>query len=202
MLCVGLTGNIASGKTTVALAFASLGVPIINCDAIAKTLTTPKTEAFAAIINYFGTQARLPSGDLDRAYLRSRIFTNTEERLWLENLLHPLIHQEIINELKEINAPYCIIEIPLLASRADYPYINQILLITTRKALAVHRVMERDLCTVEQAEAIISIQPREAERLAIADEKIVNDSNLTELNAAVNRLHQRYLLLAMAFKKT
>jgi dephospho-CoA kinase len=190
---VGLTGNIASGKSTVAELFSSLGIKIINADQVSRELTVRNSIAYKEIINRFGTELTLENGELNRRQLRDTIFANPEERAWLERLLHPLIRQRLEQQIQLCTTPYCVVEIPLLIDKKNYPYLNRILLVTAPLDIQIKRVMARDQCTEEQALAIISVQPDIDERLKYADDVIVNDSELNELKTAVMSLHFKYM---------
>lgn len=190
---VGLTGNIASGKSTVAQLFADFGIKIINADKVSKELTIQGSNAYQKILDHFGAEIILDDGELNRRKLRDHIFTDHEERVWLEGLLHPLIRQQLELQISSCSTPYCVVEIPLLIDKKNYPYLNRILLVTAPIEIQIQRVMLRDQCTREQALAIISTQPEINERLKYADDVIVNDSGLNELKIAVTSLHFNYL---------
>lgn len=190
---VGLTGNIASGKSTVAELFSNLGIEIINADQVSRELTVRNSTAYKEIINRFGTEVTLENGELNRRLLRDNIFANPEERAWLECLLHPLIRQRLEQQIQLCTTPYCVVEIPLLLDKKNYPYLNRILLVTAPIDIQIKRVMARDQCTEEQALAIISVQPDIGERIKYADDVIVNDSGLNELKAAVMSVHFKYM---------
>ena len=121
MYAVGLTGNIGAGKTTALQYFKELGAMVISADDIAKKLTQPNTTPFNAIIDYFGKKILTKHGEIDRKALRNRIFNEKKDRVWLENLLHPLIRQSIESHLKKHHEPYAVIEIPLLTDKDHYP---------------------------------------------------------------------------------
>lgn len=193
IFCVGLTGNIASGKTTVSQIFAKLGVNIINADTIAKDLTVINQPAYKEIITHFGSELMLENGQLNRRRLREIIFSNAEERKWLENLLHPLIRHKIKEQIDLCTQSYCIIEIPLLTDKKLYPYLNKILVVHASEEVQISRVMNRDHCSKEQAKAILSTQPDMRVRLNNADDVLLNDFGLNELNNAVTQLHNKYL---------
>ncbi|MFT4058288.1 MAG: dephospho-CoA kinase [Legionella sp.] len=194
--CVGLTGGIACGKSAVAALFASRGVSIINADQISRDLTAKGQEALDQIVAHFGHTVLTATGELNRKTLREIIFSNTEERVWLEQLLHPLIRQHIKKQVEACPNPYCIAEIPLLIDKTHYPYINRILLITAPLKTQISRIMQRDNCSQKQAQAILAIQPNLNVRLQYADDILENDGTLIELKFKVNKLHQRYLQLA------
>ncbi|AWN74389.1 dephospho-CoA kinase [Legionella anisa] len=191
--CVGLTGDIASGKTTVAELFSELGVEVIHADKISREITKKNKAAYRRIVAHYGFKILKEDGELDRNKLREIIFSNHEERDWLERLLHPPIRNEIKKRVDASTTPYCMIEIPLLITKQAYPYINQILLVCAPMELQISRLMQRDQCSKEQAQAIISIQPNTHLRLENADDVIVNNMDIIELTRRVNDLHYKYL---------
>jgi len=194
MFCIGLTGSIGSGKSTVAHHFKALGVDIINADQIARTLTLKDTQAFREIVKHFGESILTPQEELNRAHLREVIFNNEQERLWLENLLHPLIQQQIEQDITRLTGPYCIIEIPLLTNKARYPYLNRVLLVKAHENQQLARLVLRDNSAEEDTRAILAIQKKnEAAQMAIADDIILNTSTQDSLQQQVEILHKRYL---------
>ncbi|WP_028387688.1 dephospho-CoA kinase [Legionella fairfieldensis] len=196
MYCVGLTGNIASGKTTVSRFFKERGVTVISADEAARELTARKQDALIAIEHYFGKSVILPSGELNRAMLRQIIFSAPEKRQWLEQLLHPLIRQYIANKVRETKSPYSMIEIPLLIKRSDYPYLNRVLLVQAEREQQIERVIHRDNCSKEHAETILTLQNNTMDQQKLADDIINNDGSIFELEKKIESLHQRYLQLA------
>ncbi len=194
MFCIGLTGNIGSGKSTVAKYFKALGVDIINADQIARTLTLNDTPAFREIVQHFGKSILTPQKELNRPHLRELIFNNEQERLWLENLLHPLIRQQIEQDITKVTSPYCIIEIPLLTNKARYPYLNHVLLVKTQENQQLARLVIRDNSAEKDIRTILAIQKKnEAAQMAIADDIILNTGTEEALKQKVEVLHKRYL---------
>ncbi|KGP64404.1 dephospho-CoA kinase [Legionella norrlandica] len=199
---VGLTGNIASGKSTVAEFFSELGINIINADKISKELTSVNTPCYKDIISHFGSSIVLENGNLDRKRLRDIIFSEPKQRLWLENLLHPAIRKKIEEQISTCSSPYCLIEIPLLFDKKNYPYLRKILLVSAPLEIQLERIIRRDHCTKAQALAILTTQPNLEQRMEIADDVLINDAGLNELREKVNKLHKKYLKEAkMAHEK-
>ncbi len=197
MYCIGLTGSIGSGKSTVAKIFSQLGIDIISADHIAKALVEPGKPALEKIIQRFGPSIRLDNGELNRPHLRELIINHPDERVWLENLLHPLIRETIQQNIFDCKSPYCIIEIPLLTSTLNYPYLNRVLLILANPEQQVSRIQTRDLCSKEQASALLETTRTDDEkRLKIADDVMVNDGCVEVLQQQVLALHAKYLLEA------
>lgn len=190
---VGLTGTVASGKSTVARIFADLGIEVISSDGLARALTRSGEPAFLEIIRHFGNDLKMPNGELDRRRLRNIILKNESERLWLENLLHPLIRQGIQEKMRQAKGPFCIIEIPLLYRRQDFPWLNSILAVTTSDELAIKRLMQRDHCSRADAEALLSLQKNRLDNDNLADNILVNTGSLPALENKTLQLYQHYL---------
>ena len=192
MLRIALTGGIASGKTTVSRLFEALGIPIIDTDLIARQLVEPGQPALADIVAHFGASILQPDGRLDRSRLRTRIFEHPADRRALEDILHPAIHREALARLNSLCAPYAILVIPLLAESAQDWGQDRVLVVDAPREAQKARLMARDHCSAEQAEAALSAQVDRTRRLAIADDIILNDGNEQQLRHAVEQLHERY----------
>lgn len=193
---IGLIGNLASGKSTVADFFRELGIESISADAVAKNLTTKNQPAFQQIITHFGPDVLTDTGELNRRRLRELIFNNEKERLWLEKLLHPLIRKEIETTLKSVKSPYCLIEIPLFSTKANYPYLNRVLLIRATTEQQIARFMARDNGSRENALAILDTQTHAEKQQELADDVLINAGSLDELKENVLALHLSYLKLS------
>jgi len=194
MFNVGLTGGVGSGKSTVSALFASLGVDIIDTDLIARELVAAGQPDLTSLRNHFGEEIMNPDGSLNRPHLRAHIFAHSHERAWLEALLHPLIQQKVHEQVEQAQGPYTLVIIPLLTEsyRQSYPFLDRICVVDCEEALQLERTAARDGISLELAGQILSAQlPRKA-RLALADDVIVNNHNLSGLKAQVMTLHQRY----------
>lgn len=197
MLRVGLTGGLGSGKSTAADCFAELKVPVIDADKIAHELTQPDQEAFKKIVEHFGKEISINQVLLNRVKLRSLIFQSLKERLWLENLLHPPIISKIQESLKYLKIPYCILVIPLLTeSLQSINFLDRILVIDAPASIQIQRVKIRDRLSQQQIELIMHSQSRREKRLAMADDILVNNQDVTVLREAVFKLNYKYLKLA------
>lgn len=194
MSCIALTGTIASGKSTVASLFAQKGIDVINADHIAKTLVNPGTPALQHIIHHFGTSVLQANGELNRRHLRELIVNNADDRRWLEELLHPLIRDQIQQDIKHCKSPYCIIEIPLLTDKSHYPYLDRVLLVLADSEQQITRIMTRDHCSREQACTILATTlADEKKRRSIADDILVNNGSFEALQKKIDVLHTQYL---------
>jgi len=193
---VVLTGGIASGKTAVSNLFEELGVPVIDTDRISRELVEPGMPALKAIVKAFGAQCLDPGGGLDRRKMRSVIFGDPEARARLEAILHPLIGAEVLCRISKLETAYCIVVIPLFAGSTAYAWIDRVLVVDAREETQIARVMERDGIDRKLAEAILASQASRQDRLALADDVILNEGTLEELTARVQELHRAYLRLA------
>ena len=192
---LGLTGGIGSGKSAAAAHFAQLGIDLVNADQAARWVVEPGRPALAQIAAHFGADILQADGSLDRAALRARVFQDAEQRRWLERLLHPLIRQEIIEVLARATSPYAILESPLLIESGQSQLCQRVLVIDVPEAVQISRTVSRDGNDEAQVRAIMAAQASRRERLAKADDVIVNDRDLTWLQQEVERLHRFYLTL-------
>lgn len=196
MLRIALTGGIASGKTAASERFQTHGIPTIDTDVISRELVEPGQAGLQQIVKQFGELILNADGTLNRAALRDRIFADPEEREQLNQILHPMIHQRLLELANQAQGPYQIWVIPLLAeSRSLYPY-DRVLLIDSPEALQLQRLSARDQTTPSQATRALAAQASRTERQAIADDIIVNDRSLAELLKKIDQQHLSYLKLS------
>ena len=195
-LRIGLTGGIASGKSTVARLFTDLRVPVIDADVAARTVVAPGTPGLARVIERFGPGILAENGELDRRALRDLVFSDAGSRRDLESILHPLIRADMERNADQAVGPYIVMAIPLLIEGGPSDRVDRILVVDVDEAVQLRRVMERDGCTAEQARAILASQAGRSARLAAADDVLQNAGTVTDLRQAVDRLHERYLRLA------
>ena len=197
MFTVGLTGGIGSGKSTVADCFAAHGVPVIDTDVIARDLTAPGGAALEAIRSAFGETVMRADGGLDRAALRRRVFADAGERRRLEAILHPRIRRAVEQARAALTASYALIVIPLLVETGGYrDLLNRVLVVDCPEELQVARVMARSGLAHDEVTAILAAQAGRAERLAAADDVIVNTASPEALRSQVTALHRHYQALA------
>lgn len=197
MLKIGLTGGIGSGKSTVSNLFREHGVEIIDADEIAKKITEPSQPAFEAIVKHFGQSILNDQGWLDRKKLKELIFSNSIEKKWLEELLHPLILNQMKILSSKATSPYCLLVIPLLQEvPKSQSLVDRILVVDASLETQLQRIQKRDSLNETEAKKILDAQASQEERLKIADDIIVNDAGKTKLQARVDRLHVLYLKLS------
>ncbi len=197
-LRIGLTGGIASGKSTVAGRFSELGIPVIDADESSRFVVAPGQPGLEAVIARFGEGVLTADGELDRRALRQLIFADPQKRRALEKILHPLIRSDMERRAMQAAGPYVILEIPLLVEGGGRDQVDRVLLVDADEATQLQRLMKRDGESLEGARAILAAQASRAIRLKAADDVLLNSGTVPELRQAVDRLHQRYLRLADA----
>jgi dephospho-CoA kinase len=195
---LGLTGGVASGKSTVAAQFARLGVPVIDLDQVAREVVAPGSALLEEVFRRFGQDLRQPDGQLDRRALRARVFADAAQRRQLEALLHPAIRARTAELLAAAPGPYQIVVIPLLAESAERDRYDRVLVVDCDPAIQRARLASRDGIGAAQVEAMIAAQATRTQRLALADDVLVNDGGLDSLVARVGALHRQYLGLAQS----
>lgn len=195
---VGLTGGIGSGKTAASDWFQAQGVAIVDADVVAREVVEPGTVALASIAEHFGAGVLQPDGKLDRAVLRRIVFDATDERRWLEQLLHPLIAGEIARQLAAADSPYAMLVSPLLFETGQKNFVARTLLIDVPEELQLARTAARDKVDEAQVKSIMAAQMPRDERRRRADDIVLNDAGLAELHAQLEPLHESYLRMAVS----
>jgi dephospho-CoA kinase len=199
MLVIGLTGGIASGKTTVAEFFSKEGIEIIDADIGAHEVVRPQTNTLKKIVAHFGKEILSTDHTLNRQALRKIILNNAKEKKWLEDLLHPLIRDWMKEKINQAQSPYCIAAIPLLIETLPNPLIDRILVIDCKESFQIKNLMARDHCTEAEAQLFLKNQATRDERLKQANDVIQNDQDADALNSAVKKLHEQYIELAVEY---
>jgi dephospho-CoA kinase len=198
---IGLTGGVASGKSEVAKRFAALGIMVADADVAAREAVAAGSAGLAEVVAAFGTHVLDPSGALDRAAMRQRVFADTDARHALEAIVHPRVRAALRARCQGDARPYAIAAIPLLAEgggRDAYPWLDRILVVDAPESLQVERLRQRDRIDHALAERMLAAQASRGARLAIADDVIVNGGAAEALDDAVARLDARYRRLASA----
>ena len=197
-LRIGLTGGIASGKSTVADMFSDLGIPVIDTDVIAREVVAPGQPALDEIRTRFGDEVFDADGNLDRGAMRKLIFADDDARRDLEAILHPRIGAETRRQADAAGGPYQVIVVPLLTESALLQFVDRVLVVDCAEDRQVERLLARDTETVEQARRILAAQASRHERLEIADDVINNDHSLEHVRNQVADLDRDYRRLASA----
>src|SRR5690606_25113817 len=190
---VALTGGIASGKSAVADVFAGLGVPVLDTDQIARDIVAPGTPTLAKLVEVFGAEILDEKGQLDRKRMRERVFSDSDARARLEAITHPAIREELAARSARAGGPYQVHVIPLLVEGSRASDYDRVLLVDCPEEEQVRRLIARDKITVEQAHAMLAAQATREQRLAVADDVIVNTGKIEDLKRFVETLHRNYL---------
>ena len=193
---VGLTGGIASGKSTAAKFFGALGVPILDSDQIARDVVEPGQPPLGQLVERFGPSILTPDGHLDRPALREIVFSDPRARADLEALTHPAIGAAMEARSAAAGGPYQILVIPLLVEKNLSAHVDRVLVVDCEEQLQLKRLRAREGSTLEQARAILNAQVPRAARLKAADDVIHNDTDMNAMREQVAALHARYLDLA------
>ena len=195
MAVVGLTGGIGSGKSTVARLFGALGVHWVDADDVAREVVEPGTPALEKVAEHFGQEILLPDGGLDRAALRRIVFDAPEERAWLEGLLHPVIREELMRQLRPVNysLPYVLLVSPLLLETDQHELVEKVVVVDVPVDVQIQRTMARDTNDREQVERIIAAQMPREQRLQKADDVVDNNLAIMDVERQVEQLHQTFL---------
>ena len=193
---IGLTGGIASGKSTVADLFAELGAVIIDTDVIAREVVMPGEPALDEIVAAFGDAVLAADGTLRRGKLRDVVFSDAAARKRLEAIVHPRIQEETQRQAAAAGGPYQLIVVPLLAGSPLRDFVDRVLVVDCSEETQIRRLMERDASGKDEARRILAAQATRDERLALADDVIENEASVADLRQQVAALHEIYRSLA------
>jgi len=196
MLVVGLTGGIGCGKSVAADFFARQGVPVIDADVIARDLVVPGSPILQKVVEHFGDSVLSENGQLNRQALREVIFNDSDERQWLEGLMHPVIRQQVDARVGALVSGYCVVVIPLLKDRLSYPMLDRVLVVDVDDAVQVQRACARDGISVDDVRKIIASQLPRGQRLSLADDVVTNNESLEDFRLELDKFHHFYLELS------
>ena len=191
---LGLTGGIGSGKSAVSAMFEELGIQVVDADIVAREVVEPGSVGLTKITAHFGDEILTSNGTLDRAKLRAIIFADESQKQWLNNLLHPLIRESMLNQLKQATSNYVILVAPLLFENGLEKYCNHTLLIDVPVDVQITRTTARDNVSVELAKQIIASQMSRADKQQKAGDILDNNRPLEEVKTDVQKLHEKYLI--------
>jgi dephospho-CoA kinase len=196
ILTVGLTGGVASGKSTAAGAFGALHVPLLNADEVARDVVARGTPGLKRIREEFGAAFLTADGELDRPKMRRHVFGDAAARRALERITHPAIRERMLAWRNAQTGPYCILDVPILVESGMDALVDRVLVIDAPEDVQVERLRQRDRIGAELARQMLAAQAPRAQRLQHADDVITNTGTVAELCAACARLHAFYLDLA------
>jgi dephospho-CoA kinase len=192
--CVGLTGGIASGKSTAAEHFVALGVGVVDTDVIAHHLTQTGGQAMPAIEAQFGAAALNADGSLNRAAMRALVFGDASQRTKLEAILHPMIHLQTQTQGELVAGPYVVFVLPLLAESSRWrARVDRIAVVDCEPTVQLARLLQRPGLSLEQAQQIMAAQASREQRLALADDIAPNHGDKKALLTQIEKLHDKYL---------
>ena len=195
-LYIGLSGGIASGKTIVSDEFSSLGADIIDTDIIARELIFPGSETLNKIVSVFGENVLQDDGNLNRKLMRQIIFSEKDKKITLEKIMHPKIQNEVKLKIQSASGQYQIIVVPLLLQSPILDFVDRVLIIDCDEKIQINRLMNRDNISEELAKKMIENQSKREERLAIADDVILNEGRLEEIKHEVKKLNDFYIKIS------
>lgn len=190
---LGLTGGIGSGKSAVSAMFEELGIQVVDADIVAREVVEPGSVGLTKITAHFGDELLTSNRTLDRAKLRAIIFADESQKQWLNNLLHPLIRESMLSQLKQATSNYVILVAPLLFENGLEKYCNHTLLIDVPVDVQITRTTARDNVSVELAKQIIASQMSRADKQQKAGDILDNNRPLEEVKTDVQKLHEKYL---------
>ena len=191
---LGLTGGIGSGKSAVSAMFEELGIQVVDADIVAREVVEPGSLGLKKITEHFGGEILTSNGTLDRAKLRAIIFADESQKQWLNSLLHPLIRESMLKQLKQATSNYVILVAPLLFENGLEKYCNHTLLIDVPVDVQITRTTARDNVSVELAKQIIASQMSRADKQQKAGDILDNNRPLEEVKTDVQKLHGKYLI--------
>lgn len=193
---IGLTGGIGSGKTAASNIFARLGIQIIDADVLARQALEKSSSLLSVVFSHFGDTVKQADGQLNRARLRELVFNDTEQKHWLEQLIHPWVKEKVQEALQQRSGPYTLLSSPLLIESGQNKLVDRLLVIDVPESVQLERTSKRDGNSIELVRKILEQQISRDQRLALADDIINNSGDLNDLQKQVECLHQQYLELA------
>lgn len=195
-LRIGLTGGIASGKSTVCDLFATAGAEIIDADRIVRAVCAPGEPVYKQIVAQFGTDMLLGNGDLNRPALREIIFNDASARQQLEAIIHPEVRQQLTVQLQQSQAAVAIVAVPLLIEAEMQDLFDRILLVMANPQTQLTRLLARETISEALAKQMIAVQIDDRQRLPYADDMIDNNGDSQSLAEQVQKLMANYQQLA------
>ena len=195
---VGLTGGIGSGKSAATALFAKHNIDIIDADEVARDVVAIGSEGLQAISEHFGDDILLSDGSLNRPLLREKVFSNSNEKVWLDNLLHPLIRERMIALISESQGPYCILSVPLLVENKLTTMCNHVVVVDCPEEMQLQRAVQRDGSSEQTIKSIMASQATREVRLKAADDVLDNSDSLQHLAKQVDVLHSQLSALSEA----
>ena len=196
MLIIGLTGGIGSGKSVASDKFKSLGIVVVDADVASRTVVEPGKPALKEIQDHFGSGIITAEGKLERNKLREIIATDSKERKWLESVLHPKIGEQITKEISESTSVYTLFVAPLLLETNSQEMCSRVVVVDVPKDVQIQRTAKRDKVSSNQVEQMVAAQMKREKRLEKADDVLLNNGTIEDLEKQVEELHKKYIQMA------
>ena len=196
MLIIGLTGGIGSGKSVASDKFKSLGIDVVAADVASRTVVEPGKPALKEIQDHFGSGIITAEGKLDRNKLREIIASDPEKREWLESVLHPRIGEQIKKEISESTSAYTLFVAPLLFETNSQEMCSRVVVVDVPKDVQIQRTAKRDKVSSNQVEQMVAAQMKREKRLEKADDVLLNNGTIEDLEKQVEELHKKYIQMA------
>ena len=193
MFTVGLTGGVAAGKSTATNFFIEKGIAVVDADTISRNLQLRGQEGYEKIVKKFSGDILDSNNEIDRKKIREIAFSNPENKKWLEDLMHPMIRDEVVKQLEAVESVWAIYSAPLWSNKNIF---NRTLVIDAPKDIQLQRIIARDNCTKDVAEQVIAQQISSNERNCFATDLIVNDSSLKNFENKLEFYFELYNNLA------
>jgi len=196
---VGLTGGVATGKSTVSQLFSELGATIIDADVIARQLLEKDTDCYKQVVQLFGNTITFADGEINRALLRELVFSDATAKHQLEKILHPEVRKQMLAAAEKCETAYCIFVVPLLVEADMLDLVDRILVIDIPEVTQLERLIKRDKLTKSQAQNILNNQATRQQRMQVANDLVDNQNDINSLKDKVEQLHHFYRELALKY---
>ena len=193
MFTIGLTGGVAAGKSTATNFFTDKGITVVDADIISRHLQLRGEEGYEKIVKKFSDDILDANGEIDRKKIRKIAFSDPKNKKWLEDLMHPMVRDEVIKQFEKVESAWAIYSAPLWSNKNVF---NRTLVIDTPKEVQLQRIIERDNCSKEVAEQVIAQQISSNERNCYATDLIINDGSLEDFKNKLEFYFELYNSLA------
>ena len=193
MFTVGLTGGVAAGKSTATKFFESEGIHVIDADIISRNLQLKDKQGYISIVKKLGSEILDSKKEIDRKKIRDLAFNDLKLKQWLEDLMHPLIQQEVLEQFENVKSSWVIYSAPLWSNKNTF---DRTLVIGTTRELQIQRIIERNDCSESEAIKIIENQITSNQRYCFATDLIINDEDLENFNKKLKFYFDLYTNLA------
>ena len=195
-MLIGLTGGIGSGKSLAGDFFKSKNIDVIDADDLAQNALNREGDGFIKFLDIFGETFLNENSEIDRKALRKYIFQNPEMKNKLEEIVHPIVQNGILNFINNSNSIYRIIIVPLIAETNSSSFYDRVLAIDCKKEIQIERASKRDNSNEEQILKIIQSQASSEDRNKIANDVVENNDTKDEFLMNLEDIHKKYLILA------